>query len=161
MAAGKGTGEWRRGGGQGGAGASNSGEGKPPQSGKGKPPQSGKGKKPPRWKELGTGELRILKPSSAQGSAGPAPPPRLVMRRQGILSVILNVRLFSKMTFTRAGEKALRFTCIDGPQDAEGGDGSNGAGDAEDAHEPIRAHVDGHVLDERHPVDAAQSTPQE
>lgn len=97
------------------------------------------GSKDGSWKERGTGTLRVLVPkdhrssssshhhlgrSSRPGGAPSSPPKaaRLVMRAEGVLRLILNVRLFPGMGVELAQDKFVRFVAL------EGGEGSAAGG---------------------------------
>ena len=76
-----------------------------------------------RWKELGCGPLRLNAPSSSATSAGDsgAPKlPRLIMRREGVLKLLLNGLVRPDTRFDAVNEKAVRFTCESHAEDATG-----------------------------------------
>lgn len=96
------------------------------------------GSKDGSWKERGTGTLRVLVPkdhrssssshhhlgrSSRPGGAPSSPPKaaRLVMRAEGVLRLILNVRLFPGMGVELAQDKFVRFVALEGGEGAVGG----------------------------------------
>ncbi|PWN29445.1 hypothetical protein BDZ90DRAFT_258365 [Jaminaea rosea] len=94
------------------------------------------GSKDGTWKERGTGTLRVNVPKdlyyqqrsqqypqlgkyprpsvSASGGSGGASAARLVMRAEGVLRLILNVRLFPGMGVELAQEKFVRFVALEG-----------------------------------------------
>lgn len=93
------------------------------------------GSKDGTWKERGTGTLRVNVPKelyyqqrsqqypqlgkyprpsvSASGGSGGASAARLVMRAEGVLRLILNVRLFPGMGVELAQEKFVRFVALE------------------------------------------------
>ncbi|GBB86883.1 hypothetical protein RclHR1_13300002 [Rhizophagus clarus] len=61
-----------------------------------------------QWKERGVGTLRLNYPRDDSKS------PRIVMRADGVLKVILNVVLFNGMSVERAQEKFVRLVAFEG-----------------------------------------------
>ncbi|EXX54635.1 uncharacterized protein OCT59_015018 [Rhizophagus irregularis] len=62
-----------------------------------------------QWKERGVGTLRLNFPRDEKKS------PRIVMRADGVLKVILNVALFNGISVERAQEKFVRLVAFEGP----------------------------------------------
>ena len=68
------------------------------------------------WKEQGVGNIKINTPFSSNkknkgdSSAVATTKPRLVMRREGVLKLILNTSLWSKMPMETTGDRMLRFS---------------------------------------------------
>jgi len=60
------------------------------------------------YRELGVGIIRINVPK--KGSSGNLP--RMVMRREGVLKLLLNASIWKAMPLEKASEKVLRFSCI-------------------------------------------------
>ncbi|RIA96334.1 hypothetical protein C1645_815512 [Glomus cerebriforme] len=61
-----------------------------------------------QWKERGVGTLRLNYPRDVKKS------PRIVMRADGVLKVILNIALFRGMSVERAQEKFVRLFAFEG-----------------------------------------------
>lgn len=61
-----------------------------------------------KWKELGKGMLHLNKPKDSSNK------PRLVMRRDGVLNVLLNCLLDPGFIFENANDTSLRFTSYNG-----------------------------------------------
>mmetsp|Transcript_381 Transcript_381/g.857 ORF Transcript_381/g.857 Transcript_381/m.857 type:complete len:529 (+) Transcript_381:577-2163(+) len=66
------------------------------------------------YKEMGAGTVHINIPRGSewlQDSSSAAHPPRLVMRREGVLKLLLNAVMWKNMPLELASEKVIRFTC--------------------------------------------------
>mmetsp|Transcript_12737 Transcript_12737/g.14613 ORF Transcript_12737/g.14613 Transcript_12737/m.14613 type:complete len:372 (+) Transcript_12737:90-1205(+) len=71
-------------------------------------------KKKMEWKEMGAGIIHVNKPKTtdSRGQDQPnAKRPRLVMRREGVLKLLLNASIWPNLPVERASDKIIRFTC--------------------------------------------------
>ncbi|KAF0496001.1 hypothetical protein F8M41_021086 [Gigaspora margarita] len=64
-----------------------------------------------QWKERGVGMLKLNYPKNYEKSPRP---PRLVMRADGVLRVILNIALFNGMSVEKLQEKFVRIVAFEG-----------------------------------------------
>eukprot|EP00515_Schizochytrium_aggregatum_P005016 CAMPEP_0202045726 /NCGR_PEP_ID=MMETSP0963-20130614/892_1 /ASSEMBLY_ACC=CAM_ASM_000494 /TAXON_ID=4773 /ORGANISM="Schizochytrium aggregatum, Strain ATCC28209" /LENGTH=513 /DNA_ID=CAMNT_0048610341 /DNA_START=99 /DNA_END=1641 /DNA_ORIENTATION=- len=70
------------------------------------------------WKEMGMGTVHInvpqvnLSEESAAAEEAPALRPRIVMRRESVLKLLLNATIWSKFPVKKASEKDILITCI-------------------------------------------------
>ena len=61
-----------------------------------------------QWTEMGAGFIRVNKPKDkAKGEMNP----RLVMRREGVLKLLLNAPIWHSMPVEKASDKAIRVIC--------------------------------------------------
>jgi hypothetical protein len=67
----------------------------------------------PSWSELGVGPVRINVPIQTDNpdSSTPQKLPRIIMRRQGVLKLLLNAMIVPELSFERVGENMIRFAC--------------------------------------------------
>ncbi|CAG8803883.1 2855_t:CDS:2, partial [Racocetra persica] len=65
-----------------------------------------------QWKERGVGMLKLNYPKDCEKS------PRLIMRADGVLRVILNIALFHGMSVERSQEKFVRIVAFEGTSTA-------------------------------------------
>jgi hypothetical protein len=59
------------------------------------------------FKELGSGLVRVNVPEEGQEHKKP----RIIMRREGTLKLLLNANIWDKLPIEKASDKVLRFTC--------------------------------------------------
>ena len=67
-----------------------------------------KTKKKLQWTEMGAGFIRVNKPKEKEQTGMN---PRLVMRREGVLKLLLNAPIWHSMPVEKASDKAIRVTC--------------------------------------------------
>jgi hypothetical protein len=65
----------------------------------------------PSWIEVGHGPLRVNVPIVQPSEDGVTKKPRIIMRRQGVLKLLLNAAIQPEMAFETVGDKMMRFTC--------------------------------------------------
>ena len=72
----------------------------------------------PTWSEIGVGPVRVNVPMKHHEEEKLSPDetprvrlPRIIMRRQGVLKLLLNSVIVAELVFEPAGDNMLRFAC--------------------------------------------------